>query len=138
LPAAVFVVVFAAIFGFADHWTQTSPPTGVSDSIGNPNAANAGTGIVWSHGAGGTSTNAEEHWEKHGSEFPEDHSASEYESEASNFIHHPPPGAEFKHRPNGDTLIYDPATNTFAVEDSRGRPRTMFKPDRGRAYWDRQ
>jgi len=63
---------------------------------------------------------------------------AEYENEASNFVHHPPTGAEFKHRPNGDTLIYDPATNTFAVEDRRGRPRMMFRPDHGRVYWDRQ
>ena len=38
----------------------------------------------------------------------------------------------------GDTLFYDPATNTFAVRDSDGEPRTFFRPDNGRAYWDRQ
>jgi len=94
--------------------------------------------VDWTHGADGTSANAQEHWEKHGREFREDHSAADYENQAENFVHHPPAGAQFKHRSNGDTLIYDPATNTFAVEDRRGRPRTMFRPDRGRSYWDRQ
>ena len=111
-----------------DHWRK-SPAHEPRDSD---------SGVSWSHGRDGSSANADEHWRKHGAEFSEDHNAREYEDEASNFVHSPPAGAEVKHRANGDTLIYDHDTNTFAVEDSHGNPRTMFKPDRGEAYWNRQ
>lgn len=54
------------------------------------------------------------------------------------FVDHPPSGAKTLTRANGDTLIYDAATNTFAVMTSDGAPRTMFKPTTGAAYWDQQ
>lgn len=101
-------------------------------------APSSQTNVVWSHGHDGTNENAEEHWEKHGADFPEFHSAEEYERGARNFIASPPPGTLTKHRENGDTLFYDPTTNTFAVADRRGEPRTFFRPNSGRAYWDRQ
>ena len=41
-------------------------------------------------------------------------------------------------RANGDTLIYQASTNTFAVVARNGTPRTMFKPDDGPAYWAQQ
>ena len=41
-------------------------------------------------------------------------------------------------RANGDTLIYDPKANVFAVRSKAGAPRTMFKPDDGMAYWQEQ
>ena len=31
-----------------------------------------------------------------------------------------------------------PVGNVFAVANKDGAPRTMFKPDEGRAYWDKQ
>lgn len=52
------------------------------------------------------------------------------------FVEKPPAGAETVVRANGDRLIYDPRGNVFAVATSAGAPRTMFKPDEGRAYWD--
>ncbi len=93
---------------------------------------------LWSHGRDGARANAEEHWEKHGSEFPEDRSETDYVREANAFVHHPPPGTLIKHDARGDTLFYQPASDTFAVMDSRGEPRTFFKPDNGMAYWNRQ
>ena len=93
---------------------------------------------IWSHGHDGADANAEEHWEKHGGDFPELHSAQDYERAAQSFVTAPPPGTLTKHRTNGDTLFYDPATNTFAVADPDGEPRTFFRPNSGRAYWDRQ
>lgn len=54
------------------------------------------------------------------------------------FVGHPPAGAKTLTRANGDTLIYDAPTNTFAVMTSDGTPRTMFKPTTGAAYWDQQ
>jgi pyocin large subunit-like protein len=53
-------------------------------------------------------------------------------------VHHPPPGTLIKHDARGDTLFYQSSTDTFAVMDSRGEPRTFFKPDNGMAYWNRQ
>lgn len=50
----------------------------------------------------------------------------------------PPRDAETVKRPNGDTLIYQASTNTFAVVARDGTPRTMFKPDDGPAYWAEQ
>lgn len=94
--------------------------------------------VVWSHGAGGVARNGEAHWEKHGSEFPEFHSAAEYEQGAQTFVGSPPPGTLTKKRENGDTLFYNPASNTFAVATQNGAPRTMFRPNNGQAYWDRQ
>jgi pyocin large subunit-like protein len=93
---------------------------------------------VWSHGPDGSAANAEEHWEKHGREFPELHSERNYVNAANAFVHHPPPGTLIKHDAHGDMLFYQPSTDTFAVMDARGEPRTFFKPDNGFAYWNRQ
>ena len=54
------------------------------------------------------------------------------------FTTSPPRDAETAKRPNGDTLIYQASTNTFAVVARDGTPRTMFKPDDGPAYWAEQ
>jgi pyocin large subunit-like protein len=54
------------------------------------------------------------------------------------FVDNPPAGVQRVQRSNGDTLLYDPKTNTFAVVTSAGAPRAMFKPDSGAAYWRQQ
>jgi len=41
-------------------------------------------------------------------------------------------------RSNGDALLYDAKTNTFAVVSKTGAPRTMFKPRDGATYWQQQ
>lgn len=82
--------------------------------------------------------NAEHHWRKHGGEFPALKTAAEYEAAAHAFVSHPPQGTLTKKDRDGDMLFYDPATNTFAVRRRDGAPRTMFKPDNGMAYWNRQ
>jgi hypothetical protein len=53
------------------------------------------------------------------------------------FTNRPPKGAQTLTRANGDRLIYDPASNVFAVATREGAPRTMFKPGEGPAYWDK-
>ena len=53
------------------------------------------------------------------------------------FVSKPPRGALTFQRGNGDTLIYDPAGNVFAIVTREGAPRTMFKPDEGMAYWEK-
>ena len=82
--------------------------------------------------------NAINHWSKHSSEFPEFTNAGQYTDAAQAFVSSPPPGTLSKSRANGDTLLYDPASNTFAVGTANGAPRTMFRPSTGAAYWSRQ
>jgi hypothetical protein len=65
-------------------------------------------------------------------------SFEDYVRKAHAFVEHPPKGVETLSRPNGDTLLYDPRSNIFAVADKSGAPRTMFKPDDGQAYWQTQ
>lgn len=86
----------------------------------------------------GSERHWQEHWTKHREEFPEYGSEQEYERAARDFAQRPPPGTLTKHRHNGDTLLYDPQSDTFAVEDRNGRPRTYFRPRGGQKYWDRQ
>ena len=107
-------------------------------AIGTSDAGGTETGVSWSHGHTGSTQNAEEHWRKHGANFPEFHGAKEYERGALDFIRNPPPGTLTERHSNGDTLFYNPSTNTFAVEDGNGKPRTFFRPGSGRAYWERQ
>lgn len=54
------------------------------------------------------------------------------------FTARPPADAETVRRASGDVLIYQASTNTFAVVDAEGVPRTMFKPDDGPAYWAKE
>ncbi|MDP2214485.1 hypothetical protein [Phenylobacterium sp.] len=63
---------------------------------------------------------------------------NDFVRKAHAFVNNPPAGAETIKRGNGDTLIYDPAGNIFAVATAAGAPRTMFKPDNGAAYWREQ
>jgi pyocin large subunit-like protein len=152
---ALAVLIVAALFGVnrmggtqpdAPHRAppshsqqQERPQPPPAESTSAPSKASAPSGeVVWSHGQGGAAQNAEHHWRKHGREFPEFHSAAEYEAGALAFIYMPPAGTLIKERSNGDTLYYDPKTNTFAVADRQREPRTFFRPSNGRAYWDRQ
>lgn len=68
-----------------------------------------------------------------GARSPED-----YLAQIKAFTEGSPPGVEKANRPNGDTLLYQASTNTFAVVSRDGTPRTMFKPDDGPAYWAEQ
>ena len=65
-------------------------------------------------------------------------SADDYLTKVRAFTEATPKGTETVKRPNGDTLFYQASTNTFAVVDRNGVPRTMFKPDDGPTYWAQQ
>ncbi|KDP93144.1 S-type pyocin family protein [Brevundimonas sp. EAKA] len=65
-------------------------------------------------------------------------SAEDYLDKVTAFTAKPPRDAETVKRPNGDTLIYQASTNTFAVVARDGTPRTMFKPTTGADYWAEQ
>ena len=82
--------------------------------------------------------NAQIHWSKHAGEFPEYTSSAQYARAAQSFVTAPPLGTLIKNKPNGDTVYYSAETNTFAVKDLTGAPRTMFKPVDGIEYWRRQ
>ncbi|WP_372781502.1 hypothetical protein [Phenylobacterium sp.] len=62
----------------------------------------------------------------------------QFVKKAHAFVGHPPKGTLTLTRKNGDTLFYDPKGNVFAVANKEGAPRTMFKPDDGMAYWQKQ
>lgn len=80
--------------------------------------------------------NAERNFRRNGPDFGAG-TLDAYVSKAHAFIARPPRGAQTLTRANGDTLIYDPAGNVFAVATRDGAPRTMFKPDDGAEYWAR-
>lgn len=81
--------------------------------------------------------NAAYHFERDGAEFGAA-TLDAFVRKAHAFVNEPPKGALTLTRDNGDRLIYDPAANVFAVATKDGAPRTMFKPDDGMAYWERQ
>lgn len=62
----------------------------------------------------------------------------EYLDRVEAFTTHPPAGTDRVERPNGDVLLYQASTNTFAVVSREGVPKTMFKPRDGAAYWAEQ
>lgn len=93
---------------------------------------------MWSANRRYTATeNAARHFARNGEAFGAK-DVDDYVKKAHAFVSAPPRGAETLTRPNGDLLIYDARSNVFAVATAEGAPRTMFKPDDGRAYWDRQ
>ncbi len=76
-------------------------------------------------------------FERNGADFgaatPQD-----YLARIQAFTARPPAGTDRVERPNGDVLLYQASTNTFAVVSRDGAPRTMFKPRDGAAYWAEQ
>lgn len=64
--------------------------------------------------------------------------AGEYLDKVRAFTTRPPAGTERVERPNGDVLLYQASTNTFAVVSREGVAKTMFKPRDGAAYWAEQ
>lgn len=81
--------------------------------------------------------NAAYHFERNGPDFGAS-TVDDFVRKAHAFVNEPPKGALTLTRDNGDRLIYDADSNTFAVATKDGAPRTMFKPDDGVAYWEKQ
>ncbi|MEX3977785.1 hypothetical protein AB4Y45_02245 [Paraburkholderia sp. EG287A] len=117
-------------------------PSNATLNSGNGDDTNSGDGdksTFWSSTKDKTSVeNAYGHSTKHGDEFPEYQNSVQYVQAAQDFVNNPPDGTLTKTRPNGDTLYYDPATNTFASKTKDGAPKTMFKPAAGMDYWNKQ
>ncbi|MBU2118442.1 MAG: S-type pyocin family protein [Alphaproteobacteria bacterium] len=77
-------------------------------------------------------------YERNGADFGA-RSAEDYLARVTAFTRNPPSDVERVTRPqNGDVLLYQASTNTFAVVDREGVPRTMFKPREGAAYWEKE
>lgn len=77
-------------------------------------------------------------YERNGADFGA-RSAADYLARVTAFTRNPPSDVERVTRPkNGDVLLYQASTNTFAVVDREGVPRTMFKPREGVAYWEKE
>jgi pyocin large subunit-like protein len=137
VPVGVaLAVVVLAIFWMGPAPSGAGMPAAMETTAAEATAASAATydEPIWTGGE----ENAEHHWQKHGGEFPQFATREAYVAGAHAFIDHPPPGTLTKRRDNGDTLFYDPGSNTFAVRAPGGAPRTFFRPDSGRAYWERQ
>ncbi|WP_235207162.1 S-type pyocin domain-containing protein, partial [Pectobacterium brasiliense] len=85
-------------------------------------------------------SNAYTHWVKHRKEFSEKNynNSKEYVNDTHDFVNDPPAGVLIKKRGNGDTLYYHPESNTFAVMNKHGVPKTMFKPKNKILYWEKQ
>jgi len=81
--------------------------------------------------------NADYQFGKNGKDFGAI-SEADYVTKAHRFIDAPPAGVQKLERANGDALLYDAKSNTFAVVTKAGAPRTMFKPRDGAAYWRQQ
>jgi len=80
---------------------------------------------------------AQRAFERNGEAF-DAKTVDQFVRKAHAFVGHPPKGTLTLTRKNGDMLFYDPKGNTFAVANKDGAPRTMFKPDDGMAYWEKQ
>lgn len=76
-------------------------------------------------------------YERNGAAFGA-RSAEDYLTKVTAFTVTPPRDVDTAKRPNGDTLLYQASTNTFAVVSRDGVARTMFKPDDGPTYWAQQ
>jgi len=81
--------------------------------------------------------NADYQFDKNGKDFGAT-SEAEYVAKTHAFVDAPPSGVKRIARSNGDALLYDAKSNTFAVVTKDGAPRTMFKPRDGAAYWQQQ
>ena len=124
----------------SNNWTGYAAQAGVFFMPG-PGGKSSATGKVgiWSETkALSRVQNAYSHWTRHRSEFPNLQNAKQYVQAAWDFVTNPPAGVLTKARANGDILLYDAATNTFAVKNAQGVPRTMFKPKDGAAYFHTQ
>lgn len=82
----------------------------------------------------------EEHYQKHvinQAEFG-DITKEEYLALAQELVDTPGSQVLTKNNDDGDTLFYDPETNSFAVVSGDGYLRTFFKPSAGQKYFDKQ
>ena len=116
--------------------SNTKKTTNVVNNTKKVATTTTNTVNIWSKGSKPTpSANAYRHWKKHGSDFPQYQNAKQYVDGANNFVKNPPTGTLIKTK-KGDTMYYHTQTNTYAVTNRKGEIKTMYKPTRGKAYFN--
>ena len=83
-----------------------------------------------------TKKQRDQHYEKHGIDMGFA-SADEYRQAASDVVNDPT-ALHKTEKEDGDDVYYIEATNEFVIVSKDGYLRTYFKPDKGKAYYDRQ
>lgn len=78
----------------------------------------------------------EEHFEKHGGEFP--YSTEEEYLIGANIMMANPNKLHKTEKEDGDDVYYLEETNEFIIVSKDGYLRTYFKPERGKKYFDKQ
>lgn len=78
----------------------------------------------------------EEHFEKHGGEFP--YATKEEYLEGANIMLDNPDKLHKHEKEDGDDVYYLEETNEFIIVSRDGYLRTYFKPSKGKKYFDRQ
>jgi pyocin large subunit-like protein len=139
MTSAAVVAVLAALAACDNgaRATAAQAPTARAERSAPASSANL-TEVAWAPSRTRSAGEAAQvQFEKNGSALGAT-SVDDYVAAARAFIAHPPKGAERLERPNGDVLIYDAASNRFAVATAEGAPRTLFKPREGAAYWAEQ
>jgi hypothetical protein len=81
--------------------------------------------------------NVDYQYQQHGAELGA-RDVDDFVAKAHRFVNSPPQGVLTLTRANGDTLMFDAKSGLFGVVRSDGAPRTVFKPETGKAYWDEQ
>ncbi len=142
VPEAPPVIAEQPVEAAPEHQNAGAPnfgkPLSIAADHATITATHYGDWPLWSSNRKySTEENARYHFERHGPEFGAK-SYNDYMAMVHGFIHAPPEGTQTLKRNNGDTLFYDPKGNVFAVMTKKGAPRTMFRPDDGAAYWNRQ
>jgi hypothetical protein len=123
------------VFNWLTHQGKSARST--TGPPGSPVATKKGP--IWSSTKNKSAVeNAFGHWKKHKSEFPELQNSKQYVEKSKDFLTNPPKGTLTKTNSRGDTLRYDPNSNTFGVLSKDGVPRTMFRPKDGMGYWNKQ
>ena len=72
--------------------------------------------------------NAQQHWVKHQSDFPQFKNEFDYANYADKFVNSPSKNAMVKNLQGGRTAIYEPSTNTLGFKQN-GTPTSLYKPD---------
>jgi pyocin large subunit-like protein len=116
----------------------TAPDAEVAQTQGEAPVPEVDGKPMWSESRRGSAEeNAKRAFERNGEAFGA-RNLDDFVRKAHAFVDHPPAGTAKLVRANGDVLLYDPKSNVFAVANKLGAPRTMFKPDEGKKYWDEQ
>ncbi|SFD17164.1 hypothetical protein [Ruminococcus albus] len=83
-----------------------------------------------------TKKQRDQHYEKHGIDMGFAN-ADDYRKAASDVVNNPT-ALHKTEKEDGDDVYYIEETNEFVIVSKDGYLRTYFKPDKGKAYYDRQ